>query len=155
MKKLFLSLLVVLCISDVSWSQNKEHGRMLPQRPQQRAQMPQQHATPRYHYQPNHYQYYRQPIIYYYPFYYNYYPYYYRSYPSYYPYYQKEPVDNELALRVRQGYVRNPITNKLEWRYPGYWKQNEDGIWMYKRTTEWPLPGHWTEKREWLREDAF
>jgi hypothetical protein len=69
---------------------------------------------------------------------------------------EDEKPDNQLWLRVRQGYIKNPITNKLEWRSPGYWKENEDSKWLYKRTKEWPLPGHWADnKREWIQEEKF
>jgi len=152
MKKLLFGLFIILCISSISWAQSRfpAHPGMFPQQPQHM-----QHQVPQQHYQVTHYQghyyqpHYYHPYIIYYPLYYNNYPYYNNSYP----YYQNniqpepapEPVNNDLALRVRQGYVKNPVTDRLEWRFPGYWKQNEDGIWIYKHTTEWPLPGHWTE----------
>ena len=183
MKKLLLGLLIVFCLTGVSLAQKGHPQQKTPQvmPPQQvRPQPPQRiqpqpkpqskpqsrpnidkHDADRHDTHPE----YRHRTIYVYP-YYNYYPYYYYpyNYPYYYPYYQdrnnieeeERVVDDELWLRTRQGFVRNPVNDKLEWRYPGYWKQNEDKVWIYKRLKEWPLPGHWTNEngvREWKRDN--
>jgi hypothetical protein len=179
MKKLILGMLLVFCLTSFSWAQNKGRPQGNGQKPPQNQPSPPMKQPPMkqppmkqppmkqppmkqpqpYHHQPYQQPYHHQDRIYLYS-YPEFYPYY---VPYYIPYYipqnndnnNEEPVDEELYLKIRPGWVLNPKTDKLEWRSPGYWKQDKDK-WLYKRTKEWPQPGHWINKngkRIWQRED--